>query len=212
MMSLLMDGWAPDAPGNKDDQAYVPLKSEAPVWTGFQQHDIAYPLQESVSKATPPASNQNSGSMMSLLLDGWPAPNGVAAGQTQTQNTLHDKHAMTNITAVTTPTLSSNARPRNPRKRALCTHEGCTKIAQSQGLCVGHGGKRCLHPGCTKSAQLQGVCISHGGSRTCSYPGCTKMTRSAGRCFEHGGGKQCSREGCVKQAQARGLCSAHGKR
>ncbi|KAG6613156.1 WRKY transcription factor 19 [Phytophthora cinnamomi] len=205
MMSLLLNEWPKEVPG-----LHEPPFTSAGDWHGYNNdgNRIGYPAQTGYGEAVVPIApnpvQQSSGSMMSLLLtNGWALEAAshvveVKAGQDTVQ-----------VNGTDSATIKSEGR--SQRKRALCSHRDCEKIAQSHGLCVAHGGKRCVHPDCTKSAQLHGLCITHGGSRACSFPGCTKMTRSAGRCFEHGGGKQCSEPGCGKQVQAKGLCSAHGK-
>ncbi|POM76686.1 Hypothetical protein PHPALM_6048 [Phytophthora palmivora] len=213
MMSLLLNEWPQDSNTNRDRGEHAPIwteqdttlphevtystwtgevtrdkqlpQSDAPIWTG--EHPVKLtPL--STAAVVPATSSQGSGSMMSLLLGAWSHEMELKTEETSVERDLK--------------TMEKTARA---RKRALCTHEDCTKIAQSQGLCVSHGGKRCTHPGCIKSAQYQGLCTTHGGSRTCTYPGCAKTIRSAGRCFEHGGGKQCSQSDCTKQAQSNGL-------
>ncbi|GMG17345.1 unnamed protein product [Phytophthora fragariaefolia] len=208
MMSLLLDEWPEDV---SDDNAQgFRLGGDGHVWLGNQFTPAGF-AAAAPEPFAPTMELQSNGSMMSLLLNGWSQD--AAAGQVVEVKTEGGRGEMVTVgsDAPTIKMESAASESRIPRKRALCSHPACEKIAQSQGLCVAHGGKRCVHPNCTKSAQLHGLCITHGGSRTCSFPDCTKMTRSAGRCFEHGGGKQCAESGCVKQAQARGLCNAHGK-
>ncbi|KAG1706009.1 hypothetical protein DVH05_002572 [Phytophthora capsici] len=170
-----------------------------PVLTGQQNIKLA-PLISSAS-VLPTTSKQSGGSMMSLLLGGWTEESSSSA-KTEESSTERE--------SVGSPDSDkSSGKVSKVRKRALCTFEGCPKIAQSQGRCVTHGGKRCIQEGCTKSAQYQGLCTTHGGARMCTFPGCSKTIRSAGKCFEHGGGKQCSQAGCTKQAQSNGLCCVH---
>ncbi|KAG7380159.1 hypothetical protein PHYPSEUDO_007671 [Phytophthora pseudosyringae] len=168
------------------------------VWAGGEH---SFKLEPLVPAA---ASTRSGGSMMSLLLGGWSQDSTIDAVKTEEGSAERDVEGSPDSEV-------SAEKGARVRRRALCSYDGCTKIAQSQGRCVTHGGKRCTHPGCTKSAQYQGLCTTHGGSRTCTYPGCAKTIRSAGRCFEHGGGKQCSRSDCTKQAQSNGLCSTHRK-
>ncbi|ETK88757.1 hypothetical protein F441_07163 [Phytophthora nicotianae CJ01A1] len=170
---------------------------DAPAWSGDEN---VTKMEHSVSVM--PTSRQSGGSMMSLLLGGW-------SQDTYTVKT--EENSTERDSVETIDSEKSTDKPVKARKRALCTYDGCTKIAQSQGLCVTHGGKRCTHSGCTKSAQYQGLCTTHGGSRACTFPNCVKTVRSAGRCFEHGGGKRCSHSECTKPAKANGLCSSHSK-
>ena len=40
------------------------------------------------------------------------------------------------------------------------------------------GGKKCSHENCTKSAQSPtGFCVRHGGGRKCKFDNCTKVAR-----------------------------------
>jgi hypothetical protein len=54
------------------------------------------------------------------------------------------------------------------QKKKKCNHEGCTKYAQTGGVCCRHGAKRsksrkyCSHEGCTKFVQRGGFCVRHG--------------------------------------------------
>ncbi|RAW41946.1 hypothetical protein PC110_g1829 [Phytophthora cactorum] len=180
------------SPQETQSSARMPC-SDAPAWPGDENVIKLEPLMSAASVM--PTSNQSGGSMMSLLLGAW-SQHTLDAVKTEESSAQWDSSNTTDM-------------PVRTRKRALCTHDGCTKIAQSQGLCVTHGGKRCTQSGCIKSAQYQGLCTTHGGSRACTHPGCTKTIRSAGRCFEHGGGKRCSQSDCTKQAQSNGQCSAH---
>ncbi|KAL3665264.1 hypothetical protein V7S43_009892 [Phytophthora oleae] len=177
-----------------------PMSQALPVWTEGQQNIKLAPLIPSAA-VMPATSNRSGGSMMSLLLGGW--------SEETTDRAKSEERSAEREPVGSPDSDKSTGKASKVRKRALCTFEGCTKIAQSQGRCVTHGGKRCIQEGCIKSAQYQGLCTTHGGARMCTYPGCSKTIRSAGRCFEHGGGKQCSHAGCTKQAQSNGLCCLH---
>ncbi|EEY69594.1 uncharacterized protein PITG_18874 [Phytophthora infestans T30-4] len=172
-------------------------QSDAPTWSGDEN---VIKLEHTPSTASVKPS-QSGGSMMSLLLGGW---------SLDTYRVKTEENSSERDSVETTDSEKSADRPVRTRKRALCIHMGCSKIAQSQGLCVTHGGKRCSQSGCTKSAQYQGLCTTHGGSRACTFPNCVKTVRSGGRCFEHGGGKRCSHLECTKPAKSDGLCSSHG--
>ena len=120
--------------------------------------------------------------------------------------------------------------PKAPGERTnpTCGHLGCTKKAQSRGLCKTHGGgRRCEREGCQKSAQVQCIsafgvlCICRSSWRTgasaCGRCVCLKK-RGAARaqsgthhCKAHGGGKRCQTMDCPKSAAGNTqYCIAHG--
>jgi hypothetical protein len=206
MMSLLLNEWPQEVAPRSNYQEVKPSNYQPqfgammPTWE-VKESGTVLPVPAAVVPTTESQGLGSGGSMMSLLMEGWPGSMPVKVEDSRPEPDNREGNVL----------QAGAERTKNPRKRALCTHEGCAKIAQSQGLCVGHGGKRCLHEGCTKSAQYQGLCTTHGGSRTCTFPGCSKTIRSAGKCFEHGGGRQCSQPDCNKQAQTNGLCSTHRK-
>ncbi|KAE8880085.1 hypothetical protein PF010_g24859 [Phytophthora fragariae] len=221
MMSLLLNKWPKEIPG-LNAPSLVGSVGDAPGWHGYNDSKLEYPstgyptstvysnfapVQQTDGYSNFAPVQQPNGSMMSLLVNEWTQEGATKQVEVkmETGNTVQD------TVQVTDSKTATAGQARNSRKRALCSHSGCEKFAQSQGLCVTHGGKRCMHPNCTKSAQLRGLCVTHGGTRNCSVPGCPKSSRSAGRCFQHGGGKQCSEPGCGKQVQSKGLCSAHSK-
>ena len=51
-------------------------------------------------------------------------------------------------------------------KKKRCSKEGCTKQAQTGGVCIRHGAKvkLCSKEGCTNYVVKGGVCIRHGQS------------------------------------------------
>ena len=99
-------------------------------------------------------------------------------------------------------------------KRKRCSFEGCTNYVQKGGVCITHGAKvkRCSFEGCNNIAQNGGVCYTHGAKRKgCSFEGCTNGAVKGGVCVTHGAKKkQCSFEGCNKQAVKGGVCYTHG--
>jgi hypothetical protein len=52
----------------------------------------------------------------------------------------------------------------------LCSHEGCDKQVQINGVCIQHGAKvqLCSHKGCGSNVVNNGVCIQHVANRTCA--------------------------------------------
>lgn len=86
----------------------------------------------------------------------------------------------------------SNKRKRPPRKKKLCTIEGCTKQSARAGRCQRHGAKPkgCSYEGCTNQALKGGACWSHGAAynkaKTCSHEGCTNQALRGGVCQRHG--------------------------
>ncbi|CAK4654764.1 unnamed protein product [Aphanomyces euteiches] len=108
---------------------------------------------------------------------------------------------------------STEDRPdRQSRRKPRCSLPGCTHIAASNRLCLGHGGgKACIVTNCLGAAMGgSGKCKKHGGGSRCSFVGCDKSAQGGGKCKAHGGGKKCLWEGCVKAAQRRGFCASHG--
>lgn len=209
MMSLLLNEWPKEVPGLEAPS--VSSAGQAAGWIGYNDGSNkvsypapGYPIQAGYSNYVVPVApnpvQQSNGSMMSLLVNGWAqqgATNQVVEVKVERQQVIQDNVQGTESDP--TKEESTAGQTRNPRKRAMCSRAGCEKFAQSQGLCVSHGGKRCVHPDCTKSAQLHGLCITHGGSRSCSFPDCTKTSRSAGRCFEHGGGSSARNLGAANR-------------
>ena len=98
----------------------------------------------------------------------------------------------------------------------MCTHHGCSKFAQSHGLCMAHGGSTplCKFDACNKLARTGGFCQAHGGRRAmCQHPdGCGKHAQIGRMCIEHGGHKATCKhpDGCRKRARRGGYCYAHG--
>lgn len=64
--------------------------------------------------------------------------------------------------------------------------EGCNKVVQYDGLCVGHGGyRKCLSLNCEKRALANSYCLAHGGNSLCRIAGCQKRAVRGGVCSEH---------------------------
>eukprot|EP00984_Skeletonema_dohrnii_P000271 scaffold86_cov98-Skeletonema_dohrnii-CCMP3373.AAC.8 len=73
----------------------------------------------------------------------------------------------------------------------LCSVEGCAKLVQSKGVCIGHGAKlkRCSSDGCPNRAVKGGVCKRHGAvveRKKCNAEDCTNLAVKAGMCLKHG--------------------------
>ncbi len=91
------------------------------------------------------------------------------------------------------------------KMKALCCFEGCNnQICAGRG-CSRHGTKQirtCSKEGCTKQAQSRGVCVAHGAkTKLCNHEGCTKQVVRGGKCKDHAGPAEtfdgsCSIEGC----------------
>jgi hypothetical protein len=64
--------------------------------------------------------------------------------------------------------------------------EGCNKVVQYDGLCVGHGGyRKCLSLNCEKRALANSYCQAHGGNSMCHIAGCRKRAIRGGICSDH---------------------------
>ena len=108
---------------------------------------------------------------------------------------------------------------RNGRYRLLCSFDGCTHIAQKEGVCIKHGAswtkRTCSHEGCNSlSRGKEGVCAKHGAKvnkskRKCSHEGCDSQVVKGGVGKRHGTRQICDHQGCKNVAKARGVCKKH---
>jgi hypothetical protein len=68
----------------------------------------------------------------------------------------------------TIPSFGTTIRKMNKKEapkefRRPCSHNGCTKQAHNEGVCITHGAKtnQCSHEVCTKQVVRGGMCKSH---------------------------------------------------
>eukprot|EP00573_Skeletonema_grethae_P001826 CAMPEP_0201690246 /NCGR_PEP_ID=MMETSP0578-20130828/3711_1 /ASSEMBLY_ACC=CAM_ASM_000663 /TAXON_ID=267565 /ORGANISM="Skeletonema grethea, Strain CCMP 1804" /LENGTH=203 /DNA_ID=CAMNT_0048175169 /DNA_START=6 /DNA_END=617 /DNA_ORIENTATION=- len=129
------------------------------------------------------------------------------------------------VESTTAPSPATKKRKRKfigPRKqyRKICTADGCTNIAQKEGVCNKHHKtvqrKICTVEECTSIAQRGGVCFRHGAKykkKSCSREGCTRRAIQGGVCIKHGAKRPavalCAVEGCPNQRAKGGFCRRH---
>jgi hypothetical protein len=105
-------------------------------------------------------------------------------------------------------------KPAGPKKKRVCTIEGCTKQVKVRGACILHGAfGMCLIGDCTTMAVNKSQrCNKHGAKGLCTVPGCTTNAKNRGLCHKHGGSTMgvCVHPSCTTKANARGLCILHG--
>ncbi len=71
----------------------------------------------------------------------------------------------------------------------------------------------CSHEGCTNVPITAGVCAKYGGRKLCSVEGCVGESRKGGLCYRHGPQwNLCSLEGCQNKKVKNGMCMRHGPR
>lgn len=99
--------------------------------------------------------------------------------------------------------------------RKLCSHEKCTNLAITSGVCITHGAKKymCKVVGCDKQVVNNRVCCRHGAVfKACSHEGCTnRAVNKTDVCTKHGALiKTCRYDGCNKNAQiGSSVCPIH---
>jgi len=72
------------------------------------------------------------------------------------------------------------------RKVRMCRFPDCSKVSQTGGFCISHGGgRRCSVDGCLSSVQKGRLCARHGGRRLCTFGDCKKYRVRRAMCIQH---------------------------